>query len=326
MITWMPAAAFRPTALTHEACPVCEAAIGPAAAFVRYDPFVLVLCPDCGFVFVGNPLAPAELDDYYRNSFARDNEAAYHAMQRDNARTNMRWLRRHAPIAAALRGGARPTALDAGAGFGYLLAQLQPWGFDGVGIEPSPFQRRFGEERLGVRFADQSLETLADRGDRFDLITLCDVIEHIVQPRPLLATCARLLKPEGRLVVKTDNFQGTVARLMGLHFYRQSPIEHVSQFSPAVLDRLATAVGLRSEATFTWTPASAMRWAVKFRVVSALGRQPPLPDPKARSQVGRPPSRLAEMTSPLFALATIPIDRLGRGVEFMMILKRDSRC
>jgi len=108
-----------------------------------------------------------------------------------------------------LRGaGASRRLLDVGCGAGGLLAYLRAFG-DVVGVDPSPdavafaAQKRSGDVRLG-RLPDE-MPLGAD--DRFDVITLLDVLEHIDEDDAALRTLHGLLKPNGLLLLTVPAFQ-----------------------------------------------------------------------------------------------------------------------
>ena len=72
--------------------------------------------------------------------------------------------------------------------------------------------------------------------DSFDAVIMSHVIEHVPQPRELLAECARLLKLGGRLVMLTPN-----AESFGLDYYGRcwrglEPPRHLQIFSQPALE------------------------------------------------------------------------------------------
>jgi SAM-dependent methyltransferase len=313
-----------PAELSHTACPCCDTAIDSAAGYVRYPPFVLVQCRHCAFRFVGNPASDSQLYGYYAESYGKTDSVAYHEMQRGNAATNMALLRRHfSAYGKRELGGV--SVLDVGAGYGYLVAEMCAQGMAACGVELSKAATDYAACRLGLQVYNTGLDSLNAKRDRFDLITACDVIEHIPHPRAFVWDCVQLLKPSGVLMLKTDNFESTVARVMGLHFYRLTPVEHVSLFTPATLSRLASSCGLVEEAVYTWTPGYSVRWAVKHLLRRTITGPGPPPDPACKHIPGPPMSLLGRMSNPLFALLSSITDLDNRGVEFGAFYSRGRR-
>jgi 2-polyprenyl-3-methyl-5-hydroxy-6-metoxy-1,4-benzoquinol methylase len=266
-------------------------------------------------MFVGNP--SHALNEYYSDEFARRDPEFYVRVQRENARINLRRILRF----FELRGLTTPglAALDVGSGFGFLVAGLNRVGFNACGLEPSRFETEYARTMVGIAVCHGFLENFV--GVPFDLVVTCDVIEHVTDPAQFVRDCKSLLKPGGMLAVKTDNFGGLVADLMGLHFYRQIPLEHVSMFTPATLARLAARCGLREEASVSWTPGYSLRWALKYKLQKAFNREPALLDPHAKSIPGPSMSILGRLSNPIFAGLSPVIGASKRGIEFMSFFK-----
>jgi SAM-dependent methyltransferase len=95
--------------------------------------------------------------------------------------------------------------LDIACGDGQALAALGEWGCRGVGIEVSA--RRLGRCRargLHVVRADMTA-TLPFAAASFDVVSLISTLEHIPSPEGFLREVARVLAPEGVVVVQIPN-------------------------------------------------------------------------------------------------------------------------
>jgi SAM-dependent methyltransferase len=71
------------------------------------------------------------------------------------------------------------------------------------------------------------------------------VIEHVAEPVPLLAEAARVLAPEGRLVLTTGDWGSAYAQARGVHWHLMTPPWHLTMFSRATLAEAARRAGLR---------------------------------------------------------------------------------
>ena len=126
------------------------------------------------------------------------------------------FLERH-----ALSGSRR--LLDVGCGLGFFLARAAEAGWDVTGCEPSQFWAaragaRVGSERVLLGTARHH----ALDGERFDLVTAWDVLEHVFDPLPLLERLRSLLAPGGRLSVRTPN----LAYVLPLYALRRHVLGH----------------------------------------------------------------------------------------------------
>ena len=105
--------------------------------------------------------------------------------------------------------GAR--VLDVGCGAGLLSEALAREGADVVALDLAPelvevAKLHLLESRLKVDYRLQSVEALAaEAPGSFDAITCMEMLEHVPEPASVLAACATLLKPGGRLFVSTLN-------------------------------------------------------------------------------------------------------------------------
>ena len=98
--------------------------------------------------------------------------------------------------------------LDLGCGFGGRPARFVELGAKSVtGIEVSDRLVRsatdFARSRglSNTRFLQGTGEQIPLEDERFDLITMVDVMEHVVAPQDVLRECYRVLRPGGKLAI-----------------------------------------------------------------------------------------------------------------------------
>lgn len=92
-------------------------------------------------------------------------------------------------------------ALDVGCGNGTILKLSQDLGMVPVGVDVSSHSvqhcQHLGFDARRMDFGDSDFGVA-----QYDLITFWDVVEHLQNPRPLIAGAHRALKPGGLLLVK----------------------------------------------------------------------------------------------------------------------------
>jgi 2-polyprenyl-3-methyl-5-hydroxy-6-metoxy-1,4-benzoquinol methylase len=188
-----------------------------------------------------------------------------------------------------------PTAgeslLDVGCGGGDFIATMRGlgWKVSGVETDPVAVERARGRE-LDVHQGD--LEGAAFDDMSFDAITLAHVIEHVHEPRRLLAECRRILKPGGTLVILTPNSAGLGHRHFGKDWMALDPPRHIHLFNPSNMRRLLESARLLPErvetlainASAIWpasaairrsrsSPASARETVAMKTTLAGVGRQ-----------------------------------------------------
>jgi 2-polyprenyl-3-methyl-5-hydroxy-6-metoxy-1,4-benzoquinol methylase len=231
-----------PATLGGHACPVCGTAVRRA---MDVGAFELFSCHRCGCwcsnALVRNAATSFAPDHYFRNS--RADEPKWDAL-----------LDRLAAI-----GGQPRSVLDVGCGTGDFLARVAGRfpGLRQAGIELDPARAAEAQRAnpaAEVRAGD-AVQVLAGIGQRFDLITLWDVFEHVTQPAVLLRLLAARLEPGGHLFIQTIHEDSAVPRLGRLSYRlsggllrgvarRTHDAHHLVFFTRMGLARLARDEGL----------------------------------------------------------------------------------
>ena len=131
-----------------------------------------------------NPLRLAWIKDEIAGHFGRDAKAA-------DALANL-------------------AVLDIGCGAGILAEPLARMGAAVTGIDPSSeiiaaarLHARAGN--LAIDYRDTTAEALAEAGERFDVVTILEVVEHVTDVPRFVATAASMVKPGGLMVASTIN-------------------------------------------------------------------------------------------------------------------------
>jgi SAM-dependent methyltransferase len=98
----------------------------------------------------------------------------------------------------------------------------------------------------------------------FDVISCIEVIEHTLEPKEVVTEIARLLKPEGLLLLTTGNMHSPVARMRGFRFSYCVPEVHISLFNPKLLENVYRTCGLEPR-YFRYSGV------IRFKILNSLG-------------------------------------------------------
>lgn len=139
--------------------------------------------------------------------------------------------------------------LDCGAATGFLLEVARDLGYQPYGLELSEFGAnaiagKFGADRVFCGELGDAAFPDAGPGD-FGVITMCDYIEHVRDPRQTLELARKLLKPGGLLAITTPDAGSPSRRVLGTGWTHYK-VEHLFYFNQRNLTRLLEDVGFSS--------------------------------------------------------------------------------
>jgi 2-polyprenyl-3-methyl-5-hydroxy-6-metoxy-1,4-benzoquinol methylase len=194
----------------------------------------LRVCEGCGLVFTDVSSMKTPPGELYSSDYFEET----HRFFAEDARKVKRYawgLKKLAEL-----GKREGRLLDVGCGTGDFLKVAREQGWQGEGVEISPWASEKARGR-GLKVTTGILDDLPD-DPVYDVVTLWDVIEHVEDPSAVIGKCRRMLRPGGFILVLTVNEDGFIPQL-SLFLHRLSggkmttpvamihPIHHVNHFS-----------------------------------------------------------------------------------------------
>ena len=223
----------------------------------------VVRCSQCGFLYSSRVLSAAAAHEYYQDNFGSQRHLDG---QRVNARTNA------VALIQLINFRQVKSWLDIGCGYGFLLKWLLEQGIAAEGVELSSQEAEYARS-AGLPVHGTLLSESGLPRNHYDVVSSFEVIEHISDPRTLLAEMAEYVRPGGFLLVMTDNFESAAVRELRGAFPKWIPHTHVSHFGPDTLRACIESIpGLVVEKEAAYTP-----WDVSGRHLLARFRSP-MPD------------------------------------------------
>lgn len=200
-------------------------------------------CPSCGHFISQTPLDLSGLydGDYMDATYAGDRlRTTYERImglppeQSDNAA-------RVARIVESL--GTDGRVLDVGSGLGVFPARMQQVGWHAVALDPDPRAAEHTRSVIGIEHVQADFFAAdLDAIDRFDLVTLNKVLEHVEDPVAMLSRAARLLADGGCIYIELPDGEAAAEHGPGREEFF---VEHLHVFSMASMALLANHAGLR---------------------------------------------------------------------------------
>lgn len=222
----------------------------PARDYITGHRFEIARCRGCGFT-ITTP-QPGDLAAYYPAGYygtpgGRRFPAIVERMQQRLYAHRVRW------VEAAV--GVKPgRVLDVGCGRGLLLRAFQRRGWEVQGTELSEAAAAYAREVLGLKVSIGELAGLGFPADHFDVVTLWHVLEHLPDPRLLLAEARRILKPGGVLFLGVPNFGGWEARGCRAGWFHLDVPRHLTHFTREDLKQSLEAAGFQDRAWSGFAP------------------------------------------------------------------------
>jgi SAM-dependent methyltransferase len=231
--------------IIFEGCPLCKSRntatlrTADCSRHPLYNPITAptmtwIRCNDCSHVFTDGYFSPEVAAIIFEKTHDYQKPGSGFEQQR------MISARMVESVAQYISGG---SWLDVGFGNGSLLFTAEEWGFTPVGIDlrrsSVEAMQRFGIEANCVDV------TAIDGDNRFSVISMADVLEHMPFPQDGLASAHRLLRPEGILFVSMPNYNCAAWRLLDANNANPywGELEHYHNFSRPRLYKLMKDMG-----------------------------------------------------------------------------------
>jgi 2-polyprenyl-3-methyl-5-hydroxy-6-metoxy-1,4-benzoquinol methylase len=210
------------------------------------DAYPCSRCHRCGYVryAVGRAMPDASV-------FQGDHDYMADLYQGTDHRTLMQWHHYKALetfAAVRLLDAELPRALDVGCFNGFFVKELLDRGYDAYGMDFNSAAIEHGVSQYGLegRVTRRSLNEL-DVQEKFDAITLFEVIEHLDDPLEILSLVKEAARPGGMLVLSCPNAHAVWRPPADF------PPHHVSRFTANALTALVRRAGFEPQSCHVQT-------------------------------------------------------------------------
>jgi len=234
---------------TASACPFCyqQNTVWLATKDFNGRRWHAAECRSCGLVFTDPYPTQADIRSFY--------DGDYHSELRRPGASEKIFGAKFDSYCAWLSQYVRPgKSLDIGCATGLLVKKLQSLGFQAAGFEANAASAAWGREHYAITIHEGILDPQATLLRDFDLITLCDVLEHTLNPMEYLRDLKPLLTPRGRVMVTFPHvwsveslYLRTISRLFGRDALWNSckVPAHTWEFTPETARQVFERAGFR---------------------------------------------------------------------------------
>lgn len=166
-------------------------------------PLAVVLCCGCGLVQQAEFPSDEALRIYYSHHYRQDYKQTHVPKLKYVRRAGLVALERLQHLQALKLDRLPRRVLDVGAGGGEFVYLARQAGFDASGIEPNLGYSDYARQAYGV---DVQTAQLGDAvAQRFDLVCLFHVFEHMADPQAVMQRLHGLLDEGGLLFIEVPN-------------------------------------------------------------------------------------------------------------------------
>lgn len=191
-------------------CPICNNPVFCNVAtctdhFTTLEEFSIEKCTVCDFIRTKDAPTAKDIGRYYQSeSYISHSETSkgvinriYHIVKKIMLSRKARLVKKSAKLDMG-------RILDYGTGTGMFIQEMQRKGWHTVGIEKSKEARDFASARHNIHLFEHP-QKCDDEDQRFDVITLWHVMEHIEELDELWKTIDNSLTKNGTLIIALPN-------------------------------------------------------------------------------------------------------------------------
>ncbi len=240
-----PASGMLKSELARERrCPVCLAD-DYRVSFVKQG-FSYCKCRECTMLYV-NPVLKDEISyDSYISGEVSNKVLDVLLSKTQREFDEPKFVKALELIEAVLPEKSGRRLLDIGCSVGHFLevARGADWNCTGIELNSASADHT---ESLGFNVIRKPLVAGLFAENRFEIVTMWDVLEHIPDPESILDVIRSILAPNGILCLIVPNSDSLAARMMREKCTMFRGSSHVNIFNRVTLCRLLERVGFRAE-------------------------------------------------------------------------------
>ena len=216
-------------------CPLCHADTQRVEG--EKSGYRICECEGCGLMYSDPMPTPQQLDEIY---------AEYGVNKKNILRARekvLRWRRRLFLIQML---APRGRFLDIGCNTGFAAEAARRYGYDAFGIDLGRQSIDIAREMFpGCHFELETAQVLAERGEKFELVTCSEVIEHLTELETFVEALRGLVAPGGLLYLTTPDVGHWRVPKDKLAWSEISPPHHLIYFGKPQMRQLLESHGFK---------------------------------------------------------------------------------
>ncbi len=231
-------------------CPVCGAA-GISKVFtvkdntVSQEYFAIYHCSNCQARFTQDIPAEEAIGSYYKSEdYISHTDTTKGFINRLYRTVRNYSLTQKRKLIERTTGSKSGFLLDVGSGTGYFAATMIKAGWEVTGSEPDEGARKVALNQHSVKLLP-TRELFNLPGNKFNVITLWHVLEHVHELKKYIFNFKRLLSDTGKLFIAVPNYTSHDANIYQQYWAAYDVPRHLYHFSPHTMQMLMKEFGLK---------------------------------------------------------------------------------
>lgn len=211
--------------------------------------FDLVKCRNCGLAYLNPQPEPDELSKYYPENYGPYEEAGMEMFKIGPIGRLFKKIKNYLSHGKAPEIKEPDTSvknyLDFGCGGGFGMERTKAshplWNIEGSDMSLHACEKARSK---GFKVYNGLVSELKLQKEYYDIINMSHVIEHLNDPADAVKKLKEFLKPGGRMIISTPNFDSIAAKIFRSYWYAADAPRHLYLFNCRTLSELIKKSGL----------------------------------------------------------------------------------
>ncbi|MEE4196464.1 MAG: class I SAM-dependent methyltransferase [Bacteroidales bacterium] len=230
--------------IVYSTCPLCKSnniksTIHLKDYSISKEHFEIWKCRQCSFLFTQNIPDEESIGTYYASE-----EYISHSDTKKGIVNRLYHIARKIMLGKKYRlikkTSSGKNILDIGCGTGYFLNHMQKKGFQTLGVEVSEQARNFGKQHFGLNILPPEKLLQEEITQKFKVITLWHVLEHVYQPETYLKKISNRMDDDGILILALPNPASYDAQHYQQFWAGYDVPRHLWHFTPQTITQLTS--------------------------------------------------------------------------------------
>lgn len=210
--------------------------------FSKYG-YDIVECLKCGLFYTDFSPSKKFAKDYYKKDYfvGGGKKKSYDDFGKEEISSRITSKKRIILLGLKNKGN----VLDIGCAYGFFLSEF-PNNWNKFGIEISKFAASLAQKiNPNAKIKSIDIANNVFPRQKFDLITMWDVIEHLDKPKNVVSEAYKKLNKGGSIALTTGDVDSILAKIQKVGWHLYNPPQHLSYFSGATIKKLLKSVGFK---------------------------------------------------------------------------------